>query len=83
VFEGATQPIQLTHLDRITGLNLIQQFTQGGPLLQRGSLFLDHLLAAVGPQGVELQVQLLLLGGYPRIAPNHRSISKSQQTLRY
>jgi hypothetical protein len=78
IFKGATQPVELPDQERIAGLYLGEQLAQGRTLFQGRRHLLHDLLAALGPPGIQLSEQLLLLGRYPRIAPPDPFVSLSQ-----
>lgn len=75
VFQRAAQPVKLPDHERIAGTQPGQQQLELRPVFGRRRFFLHDVGASGGLQGVDLQVQLLVLGTHAGIANFHGQLS--------
>ena len=80
LLERAGEAVELPDHQRVALAHVRERGLQGRALaLRAGGLLLEHLAAAGAPERVELQSQVLLLGGHPGVADQHATSRNSSR----
>ncbi len=67
--EAAAEAIEAPDDEHVAGAHVIERAVELGPVLERsGGDVLEDTLAALARERVELEVEVLVAGGYPGVA---------------